>query len=649
MGEVLSRRLAAVPEGGRRRRAARRSVHVGAGAPPDHRRRLLAVLAVVGLLFAIVASKVIDLQVLNPDRHLAWGVAQRFDTTVLAADRGAILDRNGAELAVSRPTRSVFVDPELIEEPAVAASAVAPLLGLDVDEVTAEMAGEGRFAYLARKVSADVADRIAALGLAGVAFLDESERYLPAGDSARSLLGQVDVDNQGISGLEAQFGDVLTGTPGEIRYERTPEGQTIAVGERDVVPAVPGDDLMLTLDRSIQFEAERLLAEQVAAVDAQGGIAIVSRPETGEILAMANVVRDPDSDEVVIGTNNAALTTQYEPGSVMKPVTIGAALEDGHVEPGSELYLPSTLPIYDYEIQEAEPRGPVTWDVSQILADSSNVGTVKIGQMLGPDRLHGALRSFGLAEPTELGFPNEAPGALPDPSDWSGTSLATIAIGQGVAVSPLQMLLAYNVIANDGRYVAPSLVAATVDGDGVERPSAPPTPRQVITPETAAELNVMMRSVVETGTGQLAAIPGYEVAGKTGTAWKLQDGGGYEDELGVRQYQSTFIGFVPAQQPALSVYVMIDEPSGSRYTGGATAAPVFSKLGSFALRRLGIAPPATDSANGGAVVDGGVGPAAAPGVEAVGEVGEDGRVRALPAGTPVAPPSTVPHGAQAEE
>jgi cell division protein FtsI (penicillin-binding protein 3) len=608
------------------------------------------VLAVLGLLFAVVASKVVDLQVLNPDRHRAWGQSQRINTTELPAERGAILDRNGAELAVSRPTRAVFVDPELIEDPAVSAAQVAPLLGLDVTEVTAAMAGEGRFAYLARKVPVEVADQVEALALPGVAFLDETERYLPAGDSARSLLGRVDPDNAGISGLELQFAGALTGTPGEISLERNPDGQTIAVGDHNVVPAVPGDDLKLTLDRSIQFEAERLLAEQVAAVEAKGGIAIVTRPATGEVLAMANMVMDPDTGEVVPGTNNAAVTTQYEPGSVLKLVTVAAALEDGHVEPSTELYLPSTLQIYDYQFGEAEPRPPVTWDISQILADSSNVGTIKMGQMLGGERLHQALRDWGFAEPTSLGFPNEAPGALLDPEEWSGTSLATIAIGQGVAVSPLQMLLAYNVIANGGEYVSPNMVSATVDAEGIEEPVLPTTGRRVISAETAAELNVMLRSVVETGTGQLAAIPGYETAGKTGTSRKPQPGGGYEDENGVVRYQSTFVGFVPAQQPALSVYVMIDEPSGGLYTGGSTAAPVFSQLGSFALRRLGIAPPATDAANGGVAVDERATTGAAPGAASViGEVGDDGRVRALPAGTPLPPPVTVPHGVQAGE
>lgn len=643
LGKRVGRALVAVPAAERRRERTRHAVHVGAGKAPDHRRRLLVVLALLALLFAAVAGKVLDLQVLNPGRHKAWGEAQRVESTKLAAQRGDIVDRNGAELAVSRPAKSVFVDPKLVTDPSGEAAKVAPLLGLDVTEVTAKMAGNGRFAYLKRKVPVDVADQVAALGLPGVAFLDESERYLPAGDSARSLLGAVDADNQGISGLESQYGQALSGTPGELSLERNPEGRTIPVGEHDLVPAVPGDTLKLTLDRSIQYEAERLLGEQVAATKAKGGIAIVTKPQTGEILAMANMVTDDKTGQVLTGTNNAALTTQYEPGSVMKVVAIGTALEDGLIQPTTSMYLPPTLQVADAQFGEAEDRGGVTWDVGQILTHSSNVGTIKIGQMLGKQRLHDAITNFGFAQPTGLGFPNEVSGALPQVSNWSGTSLATIAIGQGVAVTPLQMLLAYNTIANGGQYVPARLVASTVDGAGVEHATEPATGRRVISGDTAAKLNVMLRSVVQTGTGQLAAIPGYDTAGKTGTARKPQPGGGYMDKNGVTHYQSTFVGFMPAEQPALSVYVMIDEPSGGQYTGGATAAPVFSKLGSFALRRLGIAPPATDSANGGSAVSGDSVAGATPGGIGAGTAvtTADGRLRSLPTGTPVAPPTTV--------
>ncbi len=468
-----------------------------------------------------------------------------------------------------------------------------------------------RFAYLARQVPTEVADHLAAKvkelsttdhPLGGVAFLDEKQRYFPAGTSARSLLGSVDVDNTGISGLESQYADVLTGTPGLLSLERDPKGNTIAVGDRTLTPAVKGQDLKLTLDRSIQFEAERLLLDQVSTTRAKGGVAIVTIPSTGEILAMANVVTDPTTGASLVSSNNLAVTTQYEPGSVMKMVTIAGAIERGQVSPSTVFNLPPTLKVSDAVFGEAEGRGTVDWNVTDILTNSSNIGTIKIAQGLGKDALFDLQRSFGFGDRTALGFPNEATGAVLNPRRYTGTSLPSIAIGQGIAVTPLQLLLAYNTIANRGIYVPPRLVQSTIDAKGTEHRSEVGATHRVISTGTADTMNIMLRNVVSDGTGRLAAIDGYLAAGKTGTARKPQPGGGYADQYGITRYQSTFVGFVPAEQPALSVYVMIDEPTAGDYTGGATAAPVFSKLGSFALRRLGIAPAATDASMGGAPV-----------------------------------------------
>ena len=604
----------------------------------NQRRRSLIVLAVVVVLFSIVLLQVVNLQTFGRGRYVTYGAGQRTNTQVLAADRGAILDRNGAELVISRPGRSIFVDPKLVTDASAEAAKLAPILGLDPLFIESKMNGSGRFAYLSRRVSAEVADQVEALGLAGVAFLEESERFAPAGDSARSLLGGVDVDNVGISGLESQYGTALTGTPGSLSLERSPRGQTIAVGDHSLTPAQKGDDLKLTIDQSIQFEAERLLGEQVKATGAKGGVAIVSKPGTGEILAIADMVLDPETGQVRVSSNNSAVTTQYEPGSVMKVVTIAGAMDDGQISPTTQFNLPPTLKIYDAVFGEAEGRGTVTWDTTQILTHSSNVGTIKIGQGLGKEALYNTQKAFGLGVKTALDFPNEASGSVLAPSKYSGTSLPSIAIGQGISVTPMQMLFAYNTIANQGVYVAPKLVDSTIDAQGVEHPTAAGDSHRAVSAATADKLNIMMRNVVNEGTGQLASINGYSVAGKTGTARKPQPGGGYTDKMGVTRYQSTFVGFVPAQQPALSVYVMMDEPGGD-YTGGATAAPVFSKLGSFALNRLGIAPAATDISLGGAPVSGELG---LPSSSAHATVTDGDRVRALTAGSPEALASTVP-------
>jgi cell division protein FtsI (penicillin-binding protein 3) len=597
---------------------------------------LLWLLAVVFVGFALLAARLADLQVLNPSRYRQVGESQRTFSQKVAADRGTIYDRDGVELAMSKPARSVFVDPSMIDDAYVASAAVAPILGLDVREVEARMRGEGRFAYLARKVTDEQADKVAALGIKGVALVEESQRYNPSGDMARSLLGTVDVDNVGLSGLEAAYGDDLTGQPGEVVFERNPEGRTIAVGDHQMVPAVKGDDLVLTLDRSLQYETERILAEQVQTTTSDGGIAIVTKPSTGEILAMANIVRGgekgtPEYDQVVAGTNNAALTTAYEPGSVMKMATVGAALERGIVTPETKIQVPPVLKVGDGEFKDAEEHGHVTWTTTEIVAHSSNIGTIKIAQQLGKEPLYDTLRAFGFGSRTAIGFPNELAGVVPNPADptqWWSTSMGTVPIGQGVSVTPLQMLLAYNTIANGGTYVEPRLVHSTIDAEGVEHPVTIDSGHRVFSETTSDQLNLMLRDVVVEGTGKNAAVAGYTPAGKTGTSRKPQPGGGYTDKYGVTQYQSTFVGFVPAEQPALSIIVIIDEPNG-QYTGGAVAAPAWSKIASFALQHLGIAPPLTDAPAGGVAAGGGA--------TAVATAGANGKVRGLPADQVPAP------------
>lgn len=594
---------------------------------------MLWLLALLFVGFLLLSTKLADLQVLNPGRYREVGAEQRTFSQRIAADRGTISDRNGVALAMSRPAQSVFVDPSLITDPFVAASAVAPILGLDERDVEAKMRGEGRFAYLARKVSDEQAQKVKDLGLAGVALVEEPERYHPSGDLARSILGTVDPDNNGLSGLEQAYGKELTGTPGEVVFEKNPEGRTIAVGDQQMVPAVKGDDVVLTLDRSLQYEAERILGEQVQATKAKGGIAVVTKPATGEILAMANMVRDGDpatggTGEVVPGTNNAALTTAYEPGSVLKMATIGAALERGLVTPDSKIQVPAELHVGDGIFTDAEEHGGMTWSTTEVLAHSSNIGTIKIAQQLGKQPLYDTLRAFGFGSRTAVGFPNELAGVVPDPSDpqqWWSTSIGTVPIGQGVSVTPLQMLLAYNVVANGGTYVEPRLVHSTIDAGGIEHPVAIDSGRRVLSQATTDELNVMLRDVVVEGTGKNAAVAGYTPAGKTGTSRKAQPNGTYQDQYGVTKYQSTFVGFVPAEHPALSIIVVIDEPSGD-YTGGAVAAPAWSKIASFALQHLDVPPPVTDAPTGGV---------AAATVESV-----EGKVRGLPADQ--APPPAIP-------
>lgn len=600
--------------------------------PGRSRRRLVAALLVLLTGFAAISARLVQVQVLAGDEYAQFGATQRFRQIALPADRGSIFDRNGHDLAVSLPQRTIVADPSLVEDPVATARRLAPILELDTvaeSALVSELSAQSRFTYVARRVDDDVAAAVEDLALPGLFFLDEPERFAPAGDLARSLLGQVGVDNEGLSGLEAQYDDLLTGTPGQLVIEKDPEGRTIPSGERELRPARRGDDLVLAIDRSMQYEAERALAEQIAAKGAEGGIAIVSRPATGEILALANLATDPETGEVGAVRNNMAATTVFEPGSVSKVITVAAALEEGLVEPATRLEVPDTLRVGDHDFTDHDPHPTEPWSVTRILTESSNIGTIKLAQLLGKERLDGYLRRFGFGSRTALDFPNESPGLMLDPADYSGTSMGSIPIGQGISVTALQMLQAYNVIANDGLYVPPKLLLETVDAAGRSRPAAGPEPRRVVSEATASNMRDMMANVVAEGTGTRGGITGYTVAGKTGTARKPQPTGGYRNEAGGYDYVATFAGFVPAERPELSIIVVIDEPSNGDIYGGSVAAPVFADLAQYGLRLFRVPPPLVERAPAPET--------AAAEAQAAGEAEQPVRVRAEPATTTTAP------------
>jgi cell division protein FtsI (penicillin-binding protein 3) len=572
------------------------------------------------VLFVVAVVRLGYVQVVESDRYVAYGAEQRIRPIELAGGRGSIFDRGGNDLAISIPQTTVAADPSVIADRAGAAPRLARALGQDEAAVLAALESDGRFVYLARQVPDDVADRVRALDIDGVLLYEEHARFNPAGDLGRALLGQVGVDGEGLSGVEQAYDDRLSGRPGRLLVERDPDGRTIPAGRHQIDPAVPGDDLVLTLDGSLQYAVENILAGQVASTGAQGGVAVVSNPETGEILALANVQTDPTT--LVVGNtgNDLAVTANYEPGSVNKLITLAGALEEGLVTPETVVPVPSALQVADHTYYDSHP-GDLT--VTDILAKSSNVGTIKLAQLLGPTKLDEYLRRFGFGRSTGLGLPHEESGELLDVDDWSGTSIGSIPIGQGISVTAMQMLFAYNVIANDGVYVPPALVRATVDEDGERHAVRPGRSHRVVSPTTAAQLRTMLTRVIASGTGRAAAIDGYTAAGKTGTARKPQPGGGYRDEAGNYHYISTFAGFLPAEDPKLSIIVVIDEPTTSPYAAQ-VAAPAFAEIGRHALRQMGV-PPA------------GAPPARAPLLPEP----ESERVRATPAPpTTTIPPST---------
>jgi cell division protein FtsI (penicillin-binding protein 3) len=426
------------------------------------------------------------------------------------------------------------------------------------------------------------------LDLKGVDFVPESKRFYPSGTLAGPLLGSVGIDNDGLAGLEVQYDKMLAGKPGELTVEQDPEGRTIPQGVSRLEPAVRGSDLMLSIDQSLQYELERALVDAVASSTAKGGMAIVEDTRTGGIRAMANVTGDGagGARPSTATEHNRAVTDVYEPGSTNKVITISGAIEDGLVTPETRMTVPDKLPMADAVFQDHEPHPPVNWSVTDILVNSSNVGTIMIGEKLGKTRIDHYLRAYGFGKKTNVGFPGEPAGLLLDPDHWYVTSLGTVPIGNGLSVSPLQMLQVYVTLANGGMYKPPTLVEATIDSDGDRHPVQTEAPHRVISEATAGKLVTMLAQNVLSGTGTNAVVPGYFAAGKTGTARKPLDGGrGYSG-----QYMASFAGFVPAQDPRLAAVIVLDEPT--PIYGGQVAAPVFARIMQYALRLERIPPPA---------------------------------------------------------
>jgi cell division protein FtsI (penicillin-binding protein 3) len=536
---------------------------------------------VLVLLFAAVGARLTALQVVAPQDYVARGEAQRLRTVTLPAERGAIFDRNGMELALSVRQRTVWADPRLVTDPAGHAALLAPVLGVEAEALEEQLSADGAFVYLARKVGDDVAARVDALELDGVSLLDESERFAPAGDLATSLIGDVNLDNVGTSGLERQYEDVLVGAPGSLSIERGSDGSTIAGGRQQLDPPDRGDDLVLTLDRSLQFEVERALGAQITATGALGGTAVVMDPRTGQILAMANLRSDGEGGTPRPSADNMAVTSVFEPGSVNKVITLAAALEEGVFTTDDVLTVPDELQVSVHRYSDSSPHPTEQWSLSDILTKSSNVGTIKIAQELGPARIDEYLTRFGLGEPTGLGFPDESSGIMLDLDEWSGTSIGSIPIGSGVAVNAVQMLDAFNVIANGGELVQPSIVPRHHRARRRRAARRPvPEPPASSRGDSGGIVRAMPRQTwSRTATGTKAAIDGYTVAGQDAAPPASRP----------RERRGTSRAPTPPRSPASSrPRTRSCRPSSSStsprpvFYGGLTAAPVFADISRYA-------------------------------------------------------------------
>ncbi len=534
----------------------------------------------------MVGARLVDLQALGRDRYTQLGLDQRVRKVDLAAERGSVFDRNGHDIAVSVPQQTVWANPRVVKDPAAYAAQLAPVVGVDEAVLRDRMSQRDKgFVYIARKVDDATVLKVKALGLAGVDLVPESKRFYPAGALAGPLLGFVGTDNDGLGGLEGQYDKRLAGKPGGLSVELDPQGRQLPGGQHRLVPSRRGGDLVLTIDQSIQYHAEQVLTEEVAKANAHGGMAIVMDVTTGDVLAMASV--DGATDGQPAGPappneRNRPVVDVYEPGSTNKVITVAGALEDQVVNPDSMFPTPGSLNIGGTAYADTSGH-PASMPVRDIVRLSSNVGTIQIAHELGKERFDAYVRAFGFGAPTGLGFPGEANGLILPLSQYTDTSMGSMPIGNGLAVTAMQMLDVYTTIANGGATRPPRLVDATLRPDGSRHKEPTPASRRVVSPATAATMRELLLGVVENGTGTNAKIPGYQVGGKTGTARKPP----YDKPP--YQYVASFAGFAPVEAPRLSAIVVLDEPQ-NNYFGGQVAAPAFARMMEFALRAERVLP-----------------------------------------------------------
>jgi len=509
--------------------------------------------------------------------------SQQVHTVAMPAIRGSILDRSGDEFAVDRLTARVEAAPYLVSDPAAAAARLAPLLRRPPADVAADLASSKTYVVLARSIDHSTAERIRALKINGVDVIDTSTRYLPQRWVGAQLIGLVGEDGRGQSGLELGFDEALTGRAGSRTEARDPFQHTLRT-LRSTTPE-PGRSLLLTLDADIQRRVEEELADVVESSQAKGATAVVMRPSDGAILAMASVPRfDPNdrSDYDPEKARNGPVAATFEPGSTFKIVPVAAALEAGEVTPDTVVDVPPVLQVEDLELHDAHDHGHERWTVTEVVERSSNIGTVRVAQQVGRARMQQWITRFGFGARTGIDLPGEESGVVVPLERWSGTSIANIPIGQGVAVTQVQLARAYAAIANGGMLVTPHVVQRVGD-DPVTLPPA----QRILRPETARALDGMLRRVVSPdGTAPAAEIPGYTVAGKTGTANKVENGTYSET-----RYLVSFVGYFPADRPELVIAVAVDEPKIGD-SGGVVAAPAFSAIGTYAATTLRIAPDA---------------------------------------------------------
>jgi cell division protein FtsI (penicillin-binding protein 3) len=552
------------------------------------RTRVLVLAAILAAAFGGLTGRLAWLQIVRHAELAQLAERQYSRTVTLYAPRGPIVDRHGAALATSTPAESLFAHPRGVGDPVRVAARLAPILGVPPTEVHAALTSSRPFVWLRRRLLPEAAAEVKALREPGLGLVPEPLRLYPNRELAAHVLGFEGVDG-GLEGIERAFDDELGGATGKAIAGRDALGRDM-VAPRVLRPPSPGHGVMLTLDRTIQYLAERELEAAYRRTRSRSALAVVMDPRTGDVLAMAvrptfnpNAFADVPSNDY---WRNRTVTDPFEPGSTFKMILAAAALEERVVTPDARIYGENgAITIARTTIHDWKKYGWLTF--AEVLQNSSNVGSIKVGLALGRDRYHHYMTAFGFGSPTGVGLPGESRGMLRDPQRWSALSLPTMSIGQEISVTALQLTAAVGAVANGGTLMQPRLVRATFDAEGRElRRFDPRAVRRVISPETARTLRRILASVVESGTGHNAAIPGYDVGGKTGTAQKL--------DPRTRRYSRapgvlSFVGFVPVEEPRLVAFVMLDEPKNEKW-GSEAAAPIFAVIGGEVLRYLEVPP-----------------------------------------------------------
>ncbi|MEJ2620091.1 MAG: penicillin-binding protein 2 [Candidatus Thiodiazotropha sp.] len=544
---------------------------------PSYRARRYTVLVVLALAYVSLIWQSVDRQVFETAFLQEQGERRYLRTMKVSASRGMITDRNGDPLSISTPVKSVVVNPRVVKGDNQTIGALASILNLNPDRLRRQLSSDRSFVYLKRRINPDQAEKVAALDIKGLDLSSEYRRFYPSGEVMSHIVGFTNIDDQGQEGMELAYDQWLSGTDGAKRVIKDGSGRVVNQVENIQSPA-PGKDLTLSIDRRLQFLAYRELKAAVAKHRAKSGSVVILDAQNGEILAMVNSpsynpndLQDRRSSKL----RNRSVTDVFEPGSTIKPFAVAAAMEQGKFSPTTPIDVsPGYMKVGRYLVRDHRNYGMI--DVATVLRKSSNVGASKIALSLPPQSLWQLYNKLGFGVSPETLFPGESSGRLPHFSDWSSFEQATLSFGYGLSVTPLQLARAYAVLANDGERLPVSLLKL----------DEPPVGERVLSQSTARSVVSMLESVVSSeGSAPLAAVPGYRVAGKTGTAKKSVAGGYAED-----RYLSLFVGMAPATRPRLVMAVFIDEPRGEKYYGGAVAGPVFSKVMSGALRLMNIPP-----------------------------------------------------------